>query len=241
MEIIIAKSYEEMSEKAAQIMKEIIEENPAAVIGLPTGSTPIGMYKRLSEMCQKGELSFAKATSFNIDEYVGLPESDPNSYHYFIGEHFLNNIDIPSEKTHLPNGMAEKLEEEAENYEETLAAAGYLDVLFAGIGHDGHLGFDEPGDHFQRRTNLVDLDPITIEANSRFFNNKEEVPTQAITMGIGTMMASRKIVVMASGEGKAEIVKQLVESEVTPQLPATILHFHPNALLLLDAEAAKLL
>lgn len=240
MEIIIAKDYDEMSRMAADMVEECVQETPECVLGLATGSTPIGMYEKLVADCKDGKISFAGVETFNLDEYVGLAPDHDQSYRYFMNHNLFDHVDIDKAHTHVPSGVGNG-DEVCEEYEDAIREVGGIDLQVLGLGHNGHIGFNEPCDNFPRGTHEVELTQSTINANSRLFDSADDVPRKAITMGIGTIMAARSIVVLASGEDKAEIVKRAFLGEVTPEVPASVLQFHPNVTVIVDEEAGKLL
>lgn len=227
-----------MSEKASSLLLDVIENNEHPVLGLATGSTPEGLYEQLIAKNKEKVVSFQNTTTFNLDEYVGLDANDSNSYRYFMNEKLFNHIDIPLENTHVPNGVAENSEVECKEYEQAIQNADRVDVQVLGLGLNGHIGFNEPGTSFSSRTHVVELDESTRKANARFFESLEEVPTQAITMGIDTIMESKEIVLLVSGENKAEALKQLVHGEITEDFPASILQKHKNVTIIADKAAS---
>lgn len=235
MNIIRVKDYEEMSAITAEyLLGKILKlENP--VLGLATGSTPEGLYKQLIK--NKDKVSFENVITFNLDEYVGLKKEDPNSYHFYMNEKLFNHIDIKKECTHLPNGTAKDLHQECRDYEDTIREVGSIDIQILGIGVNGHIGFNEPGTPFTSRTHVVNLDESTRKANTRFFNSMEDVPRQAITVGIETIMESKEILLLISGKGKAETVARLLEGQVDEQFPASVLHKHDNVKVIADEAA----
>lgn len=241
MRILIEKNYEEMSRRAAQILASQVTMHPSSVLGLATGSTPVGMYKRLVEMHSGGELSFRDVSSFNLDEYIGLDGRNPQSYRAFMENNLFSHIDMDQDRIHIPSGMTPDVESECLNYEKNIESLGGIDLQVLGIGHNGHIGFNEPGSNFEARTHLVDLDEVTIKANARFFEDVSLVPKQAISMGIKTIMKSRKVMLLASGRDKAEIIKEMIHGPITPSVPASILQLHQDLILVLDEEAASLL
>lgn len=238
MEFIISETYEEMSREAADVVETVMDEIPSCVLGLATGSTPIGMYACLVEDCKAGKTSFADVTTFNLDEYVGLPGTHDQSYRYFMDENLFDSVDIDKARTNLPDGCAADPQAMCAAYEMAIEEAGGIDIQVLGLGHNGHIGFNEPADDFPVCTHPVDLTESTINANSRLFNSADEVPRQAVTMGIGTIMKARKVIVLANGSGKADIVKQAFTGPVVPQVPASVLQLHPDVTVVLDAEAA---
>lgn len=241
MKILLAKDNAEMSKKAAKILAAQIYMKPKCVLGLATGSTPLMMYQELIRMHKEEGLDFSEVTTFNLDEYIGLSEQSENSYHYYMHKNLFNEINIKPENINIPNGMAEDITKECQNYEKRLAKAGGLDLLILGIGKNGHIGFNEPDIKFETKTHKVQLDQDTINANARFFGSVEEVPKYAISMGIGTIMQARKILLLASGKNKAEAVYKMVHGVVTPDTPASILQLHPDVTISLDYEVAELL
>lgn len=241
MKVIKVKDYQEMSAYASERVIDLVKSAERPVLGLATGSTPEGLYQNLIDAYENNDVSFKEVVSFNLDEYIGLAADDPNSYQYFMKEKLFDQIDIDPNQTHLPNGKAADIEQECQDYEALIKKMGQVDVQILGLGVNGHIAFNEPGTSFSSRTQRTDLVDETIEANSRFFENKADVPTQAITMGIETIMESKEIILLASGENKAEAVKQLVEGEVTEDFPASILQKHPHATIVIDEAAASLL
>lgn len=239
MKLVIAKDYEEMSKLAAEEMAKTVEENPSAVLGLATGGTPVGMYKELIKMNKEGKIDFSKITSVNLDEYVGLDGEHDQSYRYFMNTNLFNHINIDKSKTFVPNGKAEDVEKECKEYDERIEKLGGIDVQLLGIGNNGHVGFNEPADELSLGTHLTGLTESTIEANARFFEKKEDVPTQAITMGLGGIMKAKKIILIASGAGKAEIIEKLIKGKITTQVPASMLQMHNNVVVIVDEAAAQ--
>lgn len=228
MEIIKVNSYEEMSQKASEILQKQLLEKQNSVLGLATGSTPIGLYEHLIELNKEGKISFKDVVTFNLDEYVGLERTHNQSYYYFMQEQLFKHVDIKEENIHIPSGVAEDLEAECKRYEEQLKALGPVDLQILGVGVNGHIGFNEPGTDFSSRTHIVELDQSTREANARFFNNIDEVPTHAITMGIQSIMDSKKILLLAFGESKKDAIERLLSGEVTEDLPVSVLNKHSN-------------
>lgn len=237
MRIVKADSYDEMSREAANVMAAQIVLKPDSVIGLATGSTPIGLYRELIRRCEAGEVDFSGVTTVNLDEYRGLPRTDGQSYYYFMNDHLFDHINIDKERTHVPDGMAPDADAEGKRYEALIREAGGIDLQLLGIGHNGHIGFNEPADSFAQETHCVDLTESTIEANKRFFASADDVPRQAYTMGIGTIMAAKKILVVVNGADKAAIIKEALTGPVTPRVPASILQFHPDVTVICDAAA----
>jgi glucosamine-6-phosphate deaminase len=241
MKLIEAKDYQDMSQKAAGIIIEQVKQKPNSVLGLATGGTVIGTYATLVDDHRVNGTSYRQIRTVNLDEYVGLAPEHPNSYHYYMNEHFFVHVDIPKEHTHIPNGLAKDIEEECKRYEQLIEDLGGIDLQLLGIGQNGHIGFNEPGTSFESKTHLVKLAESTRRANARFFDRPEEVPTHAITMGIATIMKSRKILLLASGEKKAPILSQLFSRGVDPKIPASILKTHPCVFVIADQEALSLL
>ncbi len=241
LKVMVMENSEQVSDFAATQVLRNVNSNPKAVLGLPTGSTPLGMYKTLVDMHKQGLISFRDVTTFNLDEYVGLNPQDTNSYHYYMYENFFRHVDISEMNIHIPDGNAPDLEGECQCYERTIEDKGGIDLMLLGLGVNGHIGFNEPGPSFSSVTHKVDLDKSTIEANARFFRSVSEVPTSALTMGIGSIMRSRRIILLATGDTKRFAVRNSIECPVTPQVPASILRLHPNATFVLDKDAASLL
>lgn len=231
------KDYGEMSRKAAGILASQIIMKPDSTLGLATGSTPIGLYDCLVEGYEKGDLDFSQITTVNLDEYKGLPRENDQSYYYFMHEHLFNRVNIKPENVHLPDGTKEDSKVECAGYEALIRSMNGVDIQLLGLGHNGHIGFNEPADEFEKETHCVTLSERTIEANKRFFASADEVPKQAYTMGIGTIMRAKKILIVVSGEDKAEIVKQAFFGPVTPKVPASILQMHPDVTLVADEAA----
>ena len=241
MKIIKTKDYADMSRKAANIIAAQVIMKPDCVLGLATGSTPIGTYKELIKAYENGDLDFSLVKTANLDEYRGLEKSNDQSYDYFMKENLFNHININFENLNIPNGEKPDAEEECARYEAVVKALGGQDLQLLGMGHNGHIGFNEPADEFPKETHCVDLQESTIQANKRFFEKVEDVPTQAYTMGIGTIMQAKKILVVASGADKAEIVKKAFFGPITPQVPASILQLHPDVTVVVDEAAGSLI
>jgi len=237
MRIYVGKNYEEMSRIAANVLSAQVTMKPDCVLGLATGSTPIGTYKVLAERCAKGDLDFSQVKSINLDEYVGLSGDHDQSYRYFMNTNLFDHINIDKANTNVPNGLAEDVDAECARYNQVINTLGPIDIQVLGMGHNGHIGFNEPDDHFPLETHKVDLAQSTIDANARFFASADEVPRQALTMGIKTIMQAKAVLVVVNGEGKAEIVKKAFSGPVTPQVPASILQMHPNVILVGDEAA----
>ena len=237
MKIIRAKDYQDMSRKAANIISAQIIVKPDSVLGLATGSTPIGTYKQLVEWYEKGDLDFSEVTSVNLDEYKGLTRENDQSYYYFMNENLFSHVNIDKSRTHLPDGTEPDSKKACEDYNRVIASLGRIDLQLLGLGHNGHIGFNEPSDRFELETHCVDLTESTIEANKRFFASYDEVPKQAYTMGIKTIMQAKRVLVVVSGADKAEIVKKAFFGPVTPMVPASILQIHSDAIVVADEEA----
>ena len=241
MKVYIGKNYEEMSRIAANVLSAQVMMKPDCVLGLATGSTPIGTYKVLIERCAQGDLDFSQVKSINLDEYVGLSGEHDQSYRYFMNTNLFDHINIDKANTNVPNGLAEDVDAECDRYNQVINTLGPIDIQVLGMGHNGHIGFNEPDDHFPLETHKVDLAQSTIDANARFFASADEVPRQALTMGIKTIMQAKKVLVVVSGKDKAEIVKKAFTGPVTPQVPASILQMHSDGILVADEAAASLL
>ena len=237
MKIIEAKDYNDMSRKAANILSAQVIMKPDCVLGLATGSTPVGAYRQLVERFEKGDLDFSQVKSVNLDEYKGLERTNDQSYYYFMHENLFNHVNIKEENTNVPNGMEPDAEKECARYEALIDSLGGVDLQLLGLGHNGHIGFNEPAEAFDKATHCVNLTERTIEANKRFFASADDVPRQAYTMGIGTIMRAKKILIIVSGEDKAEIVRDAFFGPVTPKVPASILQMHPDVTLVADAAA----
>jgi glucosamine-6-phosphate deaminase len=241
MRVVILPDAQTVSHRAADLFCQWIELVPDAVLGLATGSTPLGTYRELIHRHQQGLVSFSEVTSFNLDEYVGLPRRHEQSYHSFMHTHLFNHIDIDAERCFLPIGDCDSLEDECERYEELLEEAGGIDLQILGIGTDGHIGFNEPGSSLGSRTRVKALTEQTRRDNARFFGSLDDVPRLAITMGVGTILSAQHIVLIATGENKAEAVRDFIEGPITSMVPASALQLHPNVTALLDDRAASLL
>lgn len=237
MKIVKATDYNHMSRMAANIISAQVILKPDCVLGLATGSTPIGTYENLIQWFKKGDLDFSQVTSVNLDEYKGLPSDNDQSYRYFMNEHLFNHVNINKERTFVPDGTEPDAAKACEAYNNIIKEVGGIDLQLLGLGHNGHIGFNEPADEFEKETHCVDLAESTIEANKRFFASADMVPKQAYTMGIKTIMQARKVVVVVSGADKAHIVKKAFFGPVTPQVPASILQLH-NDFTLVGDEAA---
>lgn len=237
MRIYKTKDYEALSRKAASIIAAQIISKPDCVLGLATGSTPIGAYKKLVEWYEAGDLDFSEVTTVNLDEYKGLPKENDQSYYYFMNDNLFNHVNINKERTFLPDGTEADSEKACKDYEEIVRSVGGADLQLLGMGHNGHIGFNEPAANFEQETHCVDLAESTIQANKRFFASEADVPRQAYTMGIGTIMSAKKILIVISGEEKAETVKKAFFGPVTPEVPASILQLHPDVVVVADEAA----
>lgn len=241
MKILVEKNYEAMSKKAAEEMADVVKGKNDCVLGLATGGTPVAMYKELIKMYENGELDFSKVSSINLDEYRGISGDHPQSYRYFMNTNLFNHINIDKSKTFVPNGLAEDAEKECEQYDNKIEELGGIDIQLLGIGPNGHIGFNEPDEYLNTKTHLTQLKDTTIEANARFFDNINDVPKEALTMGLGGIMKAKKILLIASGKNKAEVIKALASGKITTQIPATLLQVHPNVTVIVDEDAASLI
>jgi glucosamine-6-phosphate deaminase len=239
MRVVILKNAEEVSKRAAEIVAKVVQHQPKAVLGLATGSTPLETYQRLIELYQAGQVSFAQVTTFNLDEYVGLPPTHPQSYHYFMHSQLFEHIDIDPARCHVPDGQAADYRAYALQYEQAIAEAGGIDLQLLGIGTDGHIAFNEPGSSLASRTRLKALTEQTRRDNSRFFDSLDEVPKLAISMGVGTILEARQILLLATGQSKADAVRSFIEGPVTSQITASALQLHPAVTVVLDHAAAQ--
>lgn len=236
MNFINVKNYEELSRKAANIIAAQVISKPHSVLGLATGSTPVGTYKKLAEYNKAGDVDFSCVTSVNLDEYCGLTEDNDQSYRYFMNNNLFKYINIDMDKTFVPNGCAADLAEEGRRYDQLIKDLGGIDLQLLGIGNDGHIGFNEPDEFFTKETHQVDLDPSTIEANARFFESADMVPRQAITMGMLSIMQAKKVLLIANGSGKKEIVEKAFYGPITPYVPASILQLHSDVTVIFSEE-----
>lgn len=237
MKIIVCENYAEISARAAELIADLVKEKPNCVLGLATGSTPVGMYKELIAKNTAGEISFKDVTTYNLDEYYPIEPTHEQSYRYFMNVNLFDHIDIDKAKTFVPNGLTENPEEEGAAYDAAIEAAGGVDLQVLGIGQNGHIAFNEPDDALIAGTHITSLTDDTIEANSRFFASKEDVPTRAFTMGIGSIMKAKKIILLANGANKHAAIAQMLDDKITTQCPATILKAHPDVYLFCDKAA----
>ncbi len=237
MRIYRTKDYDEMSRKLANILSAQLIQKPDCVLGLATGSTPVGAYRLLVERYESKDLDFSAATTVNLDEYRGLSPENEQSYAYFMNDKLFGHVNLKKERTHLPDGTEKDARKACEDYDRIIRDTGGIDLQLLGLGHDGHIGFNEPGTYFETKTHLVDLTEETIRANKRFFASEEEVPRQAYTMGIQTILSSGRILLAVSGKDKAAVLKEALFGPVTPQLPASVLQLHPNVTVVADEAA----
>lgn len=239
MQICRFENAAQVGQATALLIAAQLVRKPDSVLGLATGSSPIPTYQELIRLNQAGVVDFSQATSYNLDEYVGIPEDHVCSYHRFMKDNLFDHVNMRPEAIHVPSGLADDLAACAAGYDEAIARAGGIDVQLLGIGRNGHIGFNEPGDAFIYGCHVVDLSESTIDANKRFFASADEVPRQAVSLGIGSIMSARQVLLIATGADKADAVAQAVHGEVTPRVQASILRTHPNAVFLLDAAAAS--
>ena len=240
MKIIISKTHEESSKKASvQILRQVIEKNNS-VLGFATGSSPVVIYENLIKFYKDNIVSFKNVTAFNLDEYIGIEKSHQNSYYYFMRDNLFNHINIKEENCHIENGLASDMDKECASYEKLIEDKGGIDLQILGIGANGHIGFNEPSDKISPMTHVVELTQSTIDANSKYFSDIK-MPTKAVTMGIATIMKSKKIILIASGKAKAQAIFDTVHGEITPKVPSSILRLHPDVTIYVDEEASKLL
>ena len=240
MKIIIKKNYDEVSDEAFHILSSVVKSNPHACLGLATGSTPLGLYKKMIQAYQQGNISYQYITTYNLDEYIGIDLTNPQSFHAFMYQNLFNHIDIKPDHIHLPGNDLKRIDLIANEYNELLKKQP-IDLQVLGIGSNGHIGFNEPGTQFEQETFIVTLDEQTKKDNARFFENPDDVPSYAITMGIKNIMDSKKILLLATGKRKAPVIKAVVNDDITTSIPATILQRHNDVTLILDEAAASLL
>src|SRR6267378_7420389 len=238
MEVVVQKTPAEMSAAAAREVANVLNAKPNAVLGMATGSTPLGLYQELVRLHKKGELDFSHVTTFNLDEYVGLPITHAQSYHHFMHEHLFRHVNIPAQNIHIPSGTTTNYRAFCAWYEARIKECGGIDLQILGIGTDGHVGFNEPGSSLSSRTRLKTLSKQTIDDNARFFDRRADVPVYAITMGVGTILDAHKLVLVASGSSKAKAVAQAVEGPVTSMVTASALQLHRDAVVIVDEAAA---
>ena len=239
MEVIIQKDYQQMSRTAADIVVEVLNAKPNAVLGMATGSTPLGLYQELVRLREAEQIDFSHVTTFNLDEYVGLPPNHPQSYHYFMHENFFKHVNIPPENINIPSGSTSNYPAFCAWFEQRIAECGGIDLQILGIGSDGHIAFNEPTSSLSSRTRLKTLSKQTIDDNARFFENRADVPIYAITMGVGTILEARKLLLLASGKAKAKAIARTIEGPVTSMITASAIQFHRDAKVIIDEEAAS--
>jgi len=239
MEILVKDTFEEMSQTAARVVAQTLNAKPNAVLGLATGSTPLGLYQEMARMHREEGLDFGQVTTFNLDEYVGLSHMHPQSYHYFMRENLFKHINISKQNIYIPSGTTDNYQAFCEWYEQRIRDCGGIDLQVLGIGSDGHIGFNEPSSSLGSRTRIKTLARPTIEDNARFFDKPEDVPVYAITMGVGTILEARRIILLASGHSKAKAVAAAIEGPVTGMITASALQLHRDATFILDREAAS--
>lgn len=240
MKIVRARYYDDMSRKVANLIAAQVILKPTTILGLATGTTPIGTYQQLIKAYENGDLDFSQVRTYNLDEYRGLTHDDPQSYHFFMNDQLFNHINIDPANVHVPDGSNPDADAACSEYDRMVEEAGYCDLQLLGIGRNGHIGFNEPDEVFSKGTHCVDLTQSTIEANARLFEREEDVPRQAYTMGTQTIMNARMVVVAANGENKAQAVHDMCFGPITPQCPASILQLHPNVVVVADEEALAL-
>lgn len=240
MNILTFDSHQKLHESAARIITGLVQTNPRAVIGLATGGTPVGIYKEIINSYQRGIVRFHNTTTFNLDEYVGLPEQHEQSYRSYMNTHLFDFVDLPRSQTHIPNGNAPDLAAECQSYDRLLDHAGRIDLQLLGLGHNGHIGFNEPDHTLINGTHIVELREETRQANARYFGSLDEVPTSALTMGVGTILKAKMILLVVKGKDKAEIIHRALTGSITPDCPASLLQPHSHLVVLLDSEAGGL-
>lgn len=237
MRVIVCDNYGELSLCAAKLVASQMTLKPNCTLGLATGSTPIGMYDELVRMYENGEIDFSGVSTFNLDEYYPISPENDQSYRFFMNKHLFDRVNIDMSRTHVPNGLAKDTDAECRSYEDMINEEGGIDLQILGIGHNGHIGFNEPDNNLNTTTHLTELAPDTIDANSRFFEKREDVPTKAITMGMASILKSKKIVLLASGRSKSAVVAELLRETINTNVPATLLNVHPDVVLICDREA----
>ena len=241
MQLYVVDNYQQMSEKAAGVVANQVASKNDSVLGLATGSTPEGMYQELINLHRQGTVDFSRVTTFNLDEYIGLSPDHPQSYNHYMHSKLFNHININPEHINIPSGVADDIEAACNEYEQKISAVGGIDLQLLGIGVNGHIGFNEPAESLPTFTHRVNLSAATIEANSRFFDSQAEVPRQAITMGLGSIMHARRILLLASGRNKAEAIRNTINGKIATQVPASLLQLHRELILIVDQEAAALI
>lgn len=241
MNVLKFQSEQQLNAVAAGMITALVQTNPRAVLGLATGGTPVGIYRELIQAYQQGSVSFKDVRTFNLDEYAGLEPEHNQSYAYYMREKLFAHIDVPSDRIHIPNGLAADLQAECKRYDQMLEQAGQVDLQLLGLGHNGHIAFNEPGEELQSGTHVVKLAEETIRANARFFDSIDDVPTEAITMGVGSILKAKTIMLVVKGADKAEIVHRALRGPITTQCPASLLQTHPSLIVLVDTDAGRLL
>ena len=237
MKLIVCENYDEMSKEGAKIIADLLKNKPECILGLATGSTPVGMYKELARMNKAGEITFKNVTSYNLDEYYPLAPDHDQSYRYFMNHNLFDHVDIDKSRTHVPDGLAKDPAKMGKEYDEEIEKAGGIDLQVLGLGPNGHIAFNEPEEELYAGTHLTGLTESTIKANSRFFASIDDVPKQAVTMGIGSIMKAKKIIVLASGKGKHPVVEKILSGRITTKCPGTLLLAHADVTLIVDKDA----
>jgi len=238
MKILVCKDYEELSLKSAEIIVNQINQKKDSVLGLATGGTPVGMYKELVKSYREGKVDFGKVITFNLDEYYGVDHENINSYHYYMNTNFFDHVNVERKNINIPNGMSKDIEKECREYDEKIQSLGGIDLQILGVGLNGHIGFNEPARELMSTTHITDLTKETINANARFFEDISQVPTKAITVGMATILRSKKIVVLINGKNKSKIFDKITGKKITTQIPATLLQLHPDVTIVVDEQAA---
>lgn len=241
MKIIRTRDYQDMSRKSANIISAQVILKPDSVLGLATGSSPIGTYEKLVDWCHKGDIDFSNVKTVNLDEYIGLTRDNPCSYYYFMKENLFDHINIDLNNTNIPNGMEKDVEKECKRYDKLIASLGQIDLQLLGLGNNGHIGFNEPCEIYKKSTFCVELTKSTIDANARFFDSYDDIPRHAYTMGIGSIMSAKKILLVVHGEAKASILRDVIEGPITPKVPASVLQLHNDVTVVADEGALSLL
>ncbi|HOT32234.1 MAG TPA: glucosamine-6-phosphate deaminase [Petrotogaceae bacterium] len=239
MKILVCKDYEELSRKSAEIVVSQVNQKKDSVLGLATGGTPVGMYQELVKSYREGKVDFGKVITFNLDEYYGVDPTNVNSYHYYMNTNFFDHVNIDRKNINIPNGMSKDIEKECREYDEKIQSLGGIDLQILGVGLNGHIGFNEPAKELMSTTHITDLTKETINANARFFEDISQVPTKAITVGMATILRSKKIVVLINGKNKSKIFEKIIGKKITTQIPATLLQLHPDVTIVVDEQAAK--
>ncbi|HPO27788.1 MAG TPA: glucosamine-6-phosphate deaminase [Petrotogaceae bacterium] len=238
MKILVCKDYEELSRKSAEIIVSQVNQKKDSVLGLATGGTPVGMYQELVKSYREGKVDFGKVITFNLDEYYGVDPKNVNSYHYYMNTNFFDHVNIDRKSINIPNGMSKDIEKECREYDEKIQSLGGIDLQILGVGLNGHIGFNEPARELMSTTHITDLTKETINANARFFEDISQVPTKAITVGMATILRSKKIVVLINGKNKSKIFDKITGKKITTQIPATLLQLHPDVTIVVDEQAA---